>query len=61
MCQTIQLNSLPKVFGFSDIQIDCNFNVTAISDTFTKPLTYNWDKHKFSIHVQQDMGRLLVL
>ena len=28
---------------------------------FTKPLTYNWDKHNFSINVQQDIDRSLVL
>ena len=36
-------------------------NVAAISNTFTKPLTYNWDKHNFSINLQQDIDRLLVL
>ena len=37
------------------------FNVAAIPDMFTKPLTHNWDKHNFSINVQQDIDRSLVL
>ena len=46
--QPIKIYSFPKVFGF--FQIDCTFNAAAISDT--KPLTYKWDKHNFSINVQ---------
>ena len=42
-------------------QIDGMSSVATISNTFTKPLTYNWDKHNFSINVQQDIDRLLVL
>ena len=55
--QPIKIYSFPKVFGF--FQIDCTFNAAAISDT--KPLTYKWDKHNFSINVQQGIDRLLVL